>query len=594
MKTALATGLAIALTLPAARGDAAGSKAIDDAMLGELETELKRGVESLSVPDEPAPYFISFKLTEVEVNDVASSLGAAMAKRERHFMNLDANVHVGDYEFDNSNFVFPRQELIDGLASITLPLEATPKIARKAAWLATDAAFQEALAQYTAKKANRQRQATTGATVPSYSKEPPLVKMDPVKVPALEDNDTLEKAANDVSAVFRDIDSVRESHVAYTSFLERRWYLNTEGTRAHDVRRVSGVIIVATARAEDGELLSVYASHYGKTMADLPDVDALKKQARELGKLLDEMRTAPPIGNYTGPVLFEGEGAPAITRLTLAPQLSGTPVPDGVDAAQYLGGEFTERIGLRVVSPLLSVYDDPTATKAGKQPLIGGFRFDDEGVAPRRVDVIKNGKLETLLMSRTPSAQLKQSNGHARRTGTGTLHGSTTNLFVSSNKGKSRAALRKALVAEAKSQGLDYAIVIQQLDDPVITANGEVASRELYDELQSRQKLDMPQTNVAYRLYTNGKLELIRGVQLRNVPVRAWRDVTGVGKAPEVTNYLATTDDGVLLRLRGGGDGFVPSAGIESATVAPDLLFRELDIQRTPSSLIPPPTVPKP
>ncbi|RMH45315.1 MAG: hypothetical protein D6689_00120 [Deltaproteobacteria bacterium] len=585
---------AAGLGTAAATSTSIESRAVTAEVLGEIEAELGRSLASLEVPGEPKPYFIAYKVTEVEVNDVSASLGATLAKRERHFVNLDASVRVGDYQLDNANFVIPRQEDVDGLASITLPLEATPRIARKAAWLATDAAFQEALAQYTAKQASLRRRTTAGAAVPSYTREPPVVAMDPVVVPPLESASDLEALAARVSLAFRDRPTIRESHVAYTSFLERRWYLNAEGTRAHDTRRVTGVVIVASTRADDGEVLSLYTSHYGHTLADLPPVAALEKEAASLADQLDALRAAPVLGNYTGPVLFEGVGAAGIVRHTLAPQLSGTPVPDGSPDEDFLGGKLTDRIGLRVVSPLLSVIDDPTTNRAAGHALIGGYRFDDEGVPGRRVQVIDRGKLVTLLMSRTPSAKIAHSNGHARRAGTGIFTGSPTNLFLRGHRGKSARALRRALIAEAKAQGLDYGLIVAQFDDPVVTANGELGPRQLLEELNARRGSELPRVALAYRLYTDGRIELVRGVQLAETPLRIWRDVIAVGNRPAVLSFLATTDDGTGLRLRGGGPGFVPSAGIESSIVTPALLFRELDAKRAPASLIPPPPVPKP
>ena len=45
-------------------------------------------------------------------------------------------------------------------------------------------------------------------------------------------------------------------------------------------------------------------------------------------------------------------------------------------------------------------------------------------------------------------------------------------------------------------------------------------------------------------------------------------------------NFLAATESQLALRLTGGtDDGFVPSGGIESGIVTPDLLFKELDVR---------------
>ena len=83
-----------------------------------------------------------------------------------------------------------------------------------------------------------------------------------------------------------------------------------------------------------------------------------------------------------GPVLFEGEGAVGLIRFTLAPHLGGTPVPEGINPqeAKTFGGAFTNQVGLRVLAPILSIYDDPTAREGGGKALIGGYKIDDEGV----------------------------------------------------------------------------------------------------------------------------------------------------------------------------------------------------------------------
>ena len=164
---------------------------------------------------------------------------------------------------------------------------------------------------------------------------------------------------------------------------------------------------MASAQAEDGQELTLYYSRYGHTADDLPKDDELIKEAGQLAEQLDGLRKAPLVENYTGPVLFEGDGAVGAVRYSLATNLSGTPVPIGVggrDAVRF-GGALTDRIGLPVIAKILSLVDDPSVQSADKTALIGGYRIDDEGVPSQKVDVIKNGELKTLLMSRTPSAK---------------------------------------------------------------------------------------------------------------------------------------------------------------------------------------------
>ena len=294
------------------------------------------------------PTSSGYKLTEVEVNDATASLGSTAVKRDRHFMLLESHVHVGDYKFDNSNFVAARRENIDGIANTTLPLEATPQLARRRAWLATDQAYKEALEQMRAKKDALRSGASGGQTsVPSYTSAEPVRSSASVKVPKIVESDELKARAERISRVFRGKRHIRDSRVSFTSFLERRWYLNSEGARAHDTRRVSGVIIVASSQAEqDGQELNLYYARYGITEADLPDDKELRKQANKLIDRLDKLRRAPLVEDYVGPVLFEGEGAVGIVRHTLASNLSGTPLPVGLSDPEMkrFGGELVNMI----------------------------------------------------------------------------------------------------------------------------------------------------------------------------------------------------------------------------------------------------------
>ncbi|HEU4735295.1 MAG TPA: metallopeptidase TldD-related protein [Kofleriaceae bacterium] len=573
------------------------SRAVTNEILDAVAEEMNRALTQLEIPGAPKPYHIAYKITEVDVNDCAASLGYTTSKRNRHFVNLEARVRVGSPALDNGNFVVPGADELDAVSAINLPLEATPRIARRAAWLVTDAAYKEALIQLRAKLEAR-KSGGTRTDVPGWTTEKPVVSEEAVLVAPLETLDELEARAKDLSSLFRDHAAIRDSRVAVTSYLERRWYLTTEGTSVTDTRRASGVVLAASGQAEDGQLLHQYFLRYGHTAKDLPGLDELKGEAKKLVDSIVALQKAPVMDHYSGPVLFEGEGAVGLLRSTLAPHLGGTPVPEGLNPqeAKTFGGALTDKIGLRVLAPSLSIADDPTAHDAAGKALIGGYKIDDEGVAAQRVEVVKDGVLKTLLTSRTPSAKNQTSNGHARRPAEGgAFHGSATNLFVSGKGALPRRALEQKLVATAQSEGLKYGVVIRRFDDAAITSAPEFSRRELVAMIKSTDQQLPPPAILAYKVYPNGKEELVRGVQLAEVPIRAWKDVLGVSKEVTVYNFLAANESQLQLRLTGGtDDGFVPSGGIESAVITPDLLLKEIDLGGSSAGERPAPLLPKP
>jgi hypothetical protein len=570
------------------------STAVSNEILDAIAEEMNRAMTNLQIGRNPKPYSISYKVTEVDVNDAVASLGHSTFKRNRHFVTIEARVRVGSLELDNGNFVVAGADF-DGAATAALSLEATPRIAARAAWMVTDEAYKEALIQRHAKLDAR---AASGATnqPPSWSDVQPVVSEDPVLVPELEELDDLENRAEKISATFRD-DDVRDSRVGFTSYLERRWYLSSDGTSAHDTRRVSGVLIAAIGQADDGQDLPQYYTEYGHTAADLPGDAALIAKAKTISKTIDALAKAKPLGHYTGPVLFEGEGAADIVRYSLAPHLGGTPLPEGLNPkdAKSFGGALKDKLGLKVLVPSLSIIDDPTAAKSAGHALIGGYRIDDEGVAAQKVQVVKNGMLVEYLRSRTPAAKGETSNGHARRQAPGGMfHGSATNLILTAKGGLDRKKLVAKALAEAKANGLGYAVIIRRLDDAAITAEPEMTRRELLSMYQNADDDVPPPAISVYKVYPGGKEELVRAAQLGTVDIRLWKDLLGVGKTVTVTNYLASGEKYVIQKINGTDNGSVPSSGIESSVTAPDLLFKELDLSTYTSGLRAKPAVPRP
>src|ERR1041385_3053271 len=141
--------------------------------------------------------------------------------------------------------------------------------------------------------------------------------------------------------------------------------------------------------------------------------------------------------------------------------------------------------------------------------------------------------------------------------------------------GVPRKTLEGQLVAAARAEGLKYGLVIRRFDDAAVTSAPEFSRRELLQMLQTTNRALPPSAILAYRIYPGGKEELVRGVQLAELPVKTWKEVIGVSTEVTTYNFLAATENQLELRLTGGtDDGFVPSGGIESGITTPDLLLK--------------------
>src|SRR5215467_9317651 len=92
---------------------ASSSFAADDAVMRAMRDELARSMKKLQLETLQKPYFISYRVVDVDNCSITASFGAMTtsiceprgAARNR---NLGVEVRVGDHARDNTNFYAPR------------------------------------------------------------------------------------------------------------------------------------------------------------------------------------------------------------------------------------------------------------------------------------------------------------------------------------------------------------------------------------------------------------------------------------------------------------------------------------------------------
>src|ERR1700681_2984198 len=78
-------------------------------MLGAMAEELERAHKSLQLRGHEAPYFISYAVRGIDLQEVGAKYGAVFLDHARHDRRLQADVRVGSYDFDNTG----SQEMFD-------------------------------------------------------------------------------------------------------------------------------------------------------------------------------------------------------------------------------------------------------------------------------------------------------------------------------------------------------------------------------------------------------------------------------------------------------------------------------------------------
>jgi hypothetical protein len=263
------------------------------------------------------------------------------------------------------------------------------------------------------------------------------------------------------------------------------------------------------------------------------------------------------------------------------------PVSEPGRSLPFVTSELEGRLGSRILPEWMDVEDDPSIKNWRGRPLAGHYTVDLEAVVPQPLTVVEKGVLKTLLSTRQPTKGAAQSNGRARLRGSfGANTAAFSNLFVRVSESFTLPELKKKLVDLAGQREKPYGLIIRKMDFPS-SASASEAQRMLAHIVQdgsSARPVSLP--ILAYRVYPDGREELVRGLRFKDLTLRSLREILAAGGDPEVLEYM---ENGAPFALLGAG-----SYVAESAVVSPGLLFEELQLVRAQDELPRLPVVPPP
>lgn len=514
----------------------------------------------LELPGMPRPHHVAVTLFGEDLCVVEASLGALVLSDRETSRAVKVEVRVGDPSFDSSNFLGAAEEPV---VVAQAPLDDDPEALRRTVWLAADRAYKNATETFEAKRAHVESMAQPRSEVADFAATAVERSRD-TKAPTLPPNEPYAKLVEQASAVFSAHPHIQRSVVRILARRRTRTLVTSEGTSVEDADVSIRAEVVAWTQADDGMVLADYALFASRRFEDMPPAKRLATMAEEVAQRLEHTRVAPVVDDYAGPVLFEGRAAPQLLRFLLADELSDTPAPEPSAGAAASSSALANRIGGRVLPLGFEVVDDPTLLAYGGFPLTGGYAFDDEGVRARRVSLVRAGKLQALLSSRTPSERASESNGHGRAGVTGQARGRVSNVLVSTRQGSSAASLRARLLAAAKREGLDHAIVVAGFDEPSLTEHAMASS------VGSAGGVLLPRPTEVYRVRAGAAPELVRGASVQALRTRDLRHVVDAGRELASYPYLASSSP---VRTPGSFGGEIPTT-----VVAPSLLLPDADV----------------
>ncbi len=576
---------AVLALAPAAVLVAQSAKSGDDPLLDAMKAELGRS-RQIKLENFPSPYFIEYRVENGASYAVSASLGAVLTENKPDYCMLTVRSRVGDYGADDTNYVFTGMPAEAPSFSSRLPGDASPELLRRNLWLATDFAYKSALASFARKQAAL-RNLAAKSDLPDFWKTSPASVLLPVERKDA-DEALWRGAVKKLSAIFKPFPEVQQSQVSFEWGQSATRYVNTEGSTYRVPDNMAVLRVTAHSQAPDGMPLRMSYNAVARSPGALPPEPKLELAAHEAAQSLSALVNAPAGDAYTGPVLFEPEAAAQILGELLRSNLPATrkPVSEPGRPARVQESDFDGRIGSRVMPEWMTVVDDPTQTEWQGRPLFGSYAVDLEGVAPSPLVLIENGVLKNMYLTRQPVEGFTASNGHARLPGRyGANRSAPGNLFIRAGQTSPLTELKKKLIETATARHKPYGMLVTKMDFPSIA--GMEVLRAMFASSQGEgDSRPESQPLLVYRVYPDGREELVRGVQFRRLDSRSLRDITA---ASEETAQFDYVDNGAAMALAGAGS-FVVGVSV----VAPGVLFDELELEPIRGEWQKPPLVPPP
>ena len=529
-----------------------------------LKEEASRNLEKMSKEPIPA-YYISYRIYETTSESANSSFGELTGSYNGKSRRLHVKVRVGSPQLDNTHEIkennaweYTRYEAFD------LPLENNEEAIRLVLWNKTDKLYKEAVQRFLKVKANVAVKVAAEDKSPDFSaEEREQYSEKPISYASLKFNKKeYENKLKSYTSVFKENKDIVSGDAYFETQLFRYYFADTEGAAISQNDVAFRISLSATTIADDGMILPLYQSYYAQSVKDLPADKVVMNDAKEISRMLTNLKKAPVADTYTGPAILTAEATGVFFHEFFGHRLEGARMKQESDAQT-----FKKKIGEKVLPEDMSLYFDPSIKKYKNILLSGSYVFDDEGVRGQKVNVVEKGVLKSFLMSRTPIDSFPHSNGHGR--GMIYLNPVTrqSNMIIESSRPYSNEELRAMLKEELKKQGKPYGYLFSKV------SGGFTQTSRIMPNAFNVTPL------IVHRIYAEDKPdELVRGVNMIGTPLSMFSQIAACGKEIDVFNGYC-----------GAESGSVPVS-----CVAPAVYVKMVETQKQAKSQTQPPILARP
>lgn len=562
----------------------------EEEIFSALRDEIKITLNQLKLETLKPAYYVEYEIIISEPISLKSVGGMFVAKGENKTISLNVGLRLGNYKFDNSNFFdvglsfFGSSDDEERFKRRNLPLELDYNTLRRELWLATDAAYKQNSEIFTKKISslkNRMRKDTLQDFLEVninkiYEKE---------NFPIL-DELYFKEVLNSTSKIFLDYPEIYSNSSNLEFSRKTKYYVNSEGIEYKKTETYTGIEIVGYCQAEDGMPISDFYSTYSTSPNSLPSLDSLNNATKIIAENIKNLTKIKIIDDsYSGPVIFSEQASCELISQIFAPNLIAQRPLMTETGTQELdrNAAFQNKIGARVLPEFISVDDSPEIKKLNNTNLIASFNFDEDGQESKNMNLVENGYLQNLISGRTPTKKINKTTNRVR--GGSPIFSNL--IFKPNPKSKNTLSdkdLKKKLIEICKKRKLDYGILIKKIH------NQNIYGTTLYSISMGGLEFIRGEGSFSiiemYKVYLDGKEELIRGLKGSNFIPQNFKDILYSGNNSVSYNLLTPS---VISNFISGGDQY-----LTASITSPSLLFEDVDLKLIETDFKRPPIMSNP
>lgn len=529
-------------------------------LLDMMIAENKRWMAVLAKQQVPA-YYLAYQIHDVRSVVIDTESGALTNYSEDTDRYLDTHVRVGSVQLDNFHPL--SNEQLDALNAPLarqgiVPFASDEQAVRHHLWLDTDRRYREAILALgnvlTDKSVTAQEDSP-----PDFAHERTEEYIQPPATLTFDKDAWVQRARQCSQQAFRGVATRASCRVEFQ--LHTVYFVNSDGTVLQMSWPTASLAVSVGVKADDGMPLSRFEQRFARTPDELPGDAELERMINQATTDLDALHKSPVVDPYVGPAILEGRAAGVFFHEVFGHRIEGHRQKERIS-----GQTFASKVGERIMPTWLTVYDDPTLTNINGTDLNGFYRFDDEGVRAQRAMLVNEGVLEGFIMGRNPIERFPRSNGHGRKEPGRIAVSRQGNLVVEASRTVEKTVLEQELIKEIKRQGKPFGMIFSD-----ISGGFTNTSRFLPQAFKVNPVM-------AYRLYPDGRRELVRGVDIVGTPLTALGSIMLASREIETFNGVC-----------GAESGWVPVSAS-----SPSLLLRSLEVERGFKGVERPPVLPPP